>query len=96
VTNCYFVSYDISDAKRLRRVFEILKGRGEHVQFSVFRCELSERGREELISRLSLVINAKEDQVMFVDLGPSGTSAGERIATIGRSYDTEPPGPVVI
>ena len=39
--NTYIVSYDISDSKRLRRVFKTLRNWGDHLQFSVFECQLS-------------------------------------------------------
>ena len=34
MTNRYYVTYDICDPRRLRRVFQVLKGVGEHVQDS--------------------------------------------------------------
>jgi CRISPR-associated protein Cas2 len=39
----YVISYDISDDKRRTRVFELLLGNGDHVQFSVFLADLSQR-----------------------------------------------------
>ena len=38
----YFVTYDICDPKRLRRVYKTMKGFGAHLQLSVFQCELPE------------------------------------------------------
>lgn len=67
----YIVTYDICDPKRLRRVFRTLKGYGEHLQLSVFRCDLTRSQRLQLASKLSATIEASDDQVMFVDLGPS-------------------------
>lgn len=67
----YIVTYDISDPKRLRQVFRTLKGYGEHLQLSVFRCDLSTAQRVQLAAKLSKAIAHSEDQVMFVDLGPS-------------------------
>ena len=37
----YLVSYDISDDKRLRQVFKIMRGYGDHLQYSVFECQLT-------------------------------------------------------
>lgn len=37
---CYLVCYDICDGKRLRHVFKIMKGYGEHWQYSIFFCIL--------------------------------------------------------
>ena len=37
----YVVTYDISDPKRLRKVYKMMLGYGEHLQLSVFQCELN-------------------------------------------------------
>lgn len=79
----YVVAYDISDPKRLRRVFQILKGYGEHLQLSVFRCDLARSQRLQLAAKLSEIIEHSEDQVMFVDLGPSDGRA-HSIDYLGR------------
>ena len=34
----YLVCYDISDDKRLRKVFKTMRGYGDHLQYSVFEC----------------------------------------------------------
>ncbi len=39
----YLITYDISDDKRRARVFKSLRNRGDHLQFSVFLCELNPR-----------------------------------------------------
>ena len=44
----YLVSYDIADPKRLKTVFKVMKGWGDHLQFSVFRCDLNPRELVEL------------------------------------------------
>jgi len=82
----YIVSYDISDPKRLRKVFKLLKGYGEHVQLSVFRCELTHRALVELRARLGGIINHDVDQVLFVDVGPEEGRGMSSISALGRSY----------
>ena len=82
----YVVSYDISDPKRLRKVFKLMKGYGEHVQLSVFRCELSHRMLVELRARLGGIIHHGEDQVMFVDVGPEEGRGSTSISAMGRAY----------
>jgi CRISPR-associated protein Cas2 len=87
VRRLYIVAYDISDPKRLRRVFRTLKGYGEHLQLSVFRCDLTQSQRLRLAAKLGQTIEHAEDQVMFVDLGPS----------VGRSHSIDylgRPGPI--
>lgn len=83
----YIVAYDISDPKRLRRVFRTLKGYGEHLQLSVFRCDLSSSQRLQLAAKLARAIEHVEDQVMFVDLGPS-EGRSHSIAYVGRPGPT--------
>ena len=80
------VVYDISDPDRLRKVYKIMLGAGQHMQKSVFRCALAARSRQELITALDRVIDAREDQVLFVDLGPT-EGRGERVITaLGQPY----------
>ena len=37
----YLVCYDIADEKRLTRIYRLMKGRGLHIQYSVFYCVLT-------------------------------------------------------
>lgn len=85
----YLVCYDIADPDRLRKVFKVMKGAGQHVQFSVFRCVLSDRAKESLITALSAVIERADDQVLFVDLGPEDGRAAGCITALGRGHQSE-------
>jgi CRISPR-associated protein Cas2 len=85
----FVVSYDISCPKRLRRVYRLMRGWGDHIQLSVFRCELNARELVELRSRLSALINNAEDQVLFIDVGPVEGRGSSSIRSIGKVY--EPP-----
>jgi CRISPR-associated protein Cas2 len=82
----YIVSYDVSDDKRLRKVFKTLRGWGDHLQYSVFRCELNARELVELRDTLSGIIHHKQDQVMFVDVGPAEGRGANAFSAIGRPY----------
>ncbi len=82
----YLVTYDISDDRRRDQVFRILRGFGDHLQFSVFRCETSETELIRLRGRLLEAINPKEDQVLFADLGPWDGRGTTAITSLGRSY----------
>jgi CRISPR-associated protein Cas2 len=84
---CYIVSYDISDPKRLRRVHRTMRGFGDPLQYSVFRCVLSPSERVLLLEALSEIIHHREDQVMLIHLGPADGRAGESIETLGRAHD---------
>ena len=96
MTNRYYVTYDIADPRRLRRVFQIMKGAGEHVQLSVFCCDLSERQKETLLSELSDVIMPSEDQVLLIDLGPTEGVGRERVTSLGQAHSPGEPGPVIL
>lgn len=87
--NRYIVSYDICDARRLRRVHRTMRGFGEALQYSVFRCDLSPAERVLLIEALTKVINQREDQVMLINLGPKDGRVEERVETVGRALDAD-------
>jgi CRISPR-associated protein Cas2 len=87
---CYVVSYDISDDKRLRRVHRIMRGFGEPLQYSVFRCVLSLSERILLLETLTPLINHREDQVLLINLGPADGRGAESIEVVGRALTTEP------
>lgn len=86
----YIVSYDISDPKRLRRVYRKMRGFGNPLQYSVFRCDLSPSERILLLEALTPIINHREDQVMLVNLGPADGRGSESIETLGRALSAEP------
>ncbi len=82
----YLVCYDISDDKRLRRVFQIMRGFGDHLQYSVFECQLTAMDLARCRAMLAGVIHHDEDQVLFVSLGPA-EGRGERVITaLGKAY----------
>ena len=55
----YLVCYDISNDKRLRQVFKTMRGYGDHLQYSVFECQLTST---DLISlRISFVRSSYAD-----------------------------------
>jgi len=82
----FVVTYDISDAVRLRKVFKLMKGYGRHLQYSVFACDLNELGLAELKGDLLAVIDPGEDQVLIIDLGPSEGRGREVVESLGRAY----------
>ena len=69
--NVYVISYDISDPKRYRHVYKAMCGHGDPLQYSVFRCELSDVELQQLKETLWPVLNLAEDRIMIVDLGPT-------------------------
>jgi len=65
----FLVAYDIRDPKRLRAVFKAMKGYGEHLQYSVFLCDLRGSEKSGMLLRLADLINHREDSIAIVDLG---------------------------
>lgn len=68
--NVYLIAYDIMNPKRYRRVYRAMRGHGDPLQYSVFRCELSAVELQGLKNLLWPLLNLGEDRVMIVDLGP--------------------------
>ena len=82
----YLVCYDIADEKRLRKVFKTMRGYGDHLQFSVFECQLTAMDLVRLRSQLSLIIDHADDQVLIVDLGPAEGRGDRVISALGKPY----------
>ncbi|MBI3183284.1 MAG: CRISPR-associated endonuclease Cas2 [Myxococcales bacterium] len=86
----YLVTYDICDPRRLRRVFKVMKGFGEHLQLSVFRCDLSKMALVMMKVALREEIES-EDQVLIIDIGPTEGRGAEVFESLGRAYvEAEP------
>jgi CRISPR-associated protein Cas2 len=82
----YLVCYDIADEKRLRKVFKVMRGYGDHLQFSVFECQLTAMDLARCRNELSQVINHDLDQVLFVNLGPAEGRGDRVITALGKAY----------
>lgn len=81
----YLVAYDVSDAKRLRRVFGVMKGYGMHMQLSVFCCDLSEMSFAKMKAALQEVIDTRADQVLIIDVGPAEGRGAVVFESLGRA-----------
>lgn len=92
----FIVAYDISDPKRLRRVFKLMKGYGERWQKSVFYCDLGPVKRQKMETRLREIINHGHDQVLIVDMGSNAKAARESCEALGRSLPSGLPRIMVI
>ncbi len=84
--NSYIVSYDISDDKRLRQVFKTMRNYGDHLQYSVFECQLTRMDRVRLRAELAEIIHHDQDQVLFIDLGPAEGRGDRVISALGKPY----------
>jgi CRISPR-associated protein Cas2 len=59
------VSYDISSDKRRLKVMKLLKNYGNHVQESVFECEMRNKPYETMRTQLAKLIAPREDNIRF-------------------------------
>ncbi|MFN7925868.1 MAG: CRISPR-associated endonuclease Cas2 [Bryobacteraceae bacterium] len=82
----YLVCYDICEDKRLRRVFQTMRDYGDHLQYSVFECQLTATDMVKLRAELGAIIHHTEDQVLFVDLGPAEGRGDRVITALGKPY----------
>ena len=84
--NSYIVAYDIADPKRLRLVFKTMRAWGDHLQYSVFECQLTRMDLARLRAELAGTIHHDDDQVLFVDLGPAEGRGDRVICALGKPY----------
>jgi len=91
----YIVTYDISDPKRWRRVYRLMHGYGEWLQYSVFQCRLNARRRAQLQALLDEAIHHREDHVIIIDLGVADNVV-HRLVSLGKTVDIVTREPVIV
>lgn len=77
----YIVAYDISDPKRLHRIYKTMKDFGGRLQLSVFQCHLSLKNLVLMKEKIEKIISPQEDRILIIRCCPS---CRERIETLGR------------
>ena len=83
----YLVCYDIADEKRGKKVFQAMRGYGDHLQFSVFECQFTPVDLVLCRAALGAIIHHDEDQVLFIHLGAASEDRGMRMITaLGQPY----------
>lgn len=66
----FLIAYDITDDKRRTKLHGKLKGFGEALQYSLFRCTLSPSERLRLRTEVWDLIDHATDRILLIDLGP--------------------------
>ena len=84
--NTFVVTYDFRDKKRLRKVFKAMRDFGDHLQYSVFECQLTPTDLARCQHVLGEIIHHGNDQVLFVDLGPTEGRGDRVITALGQPY----------
>lgn len=92
----YIVSYDICDPKRWRQVFKTMNGYGEHIQLSVFQCELTKADKWRMMGKLNKLIHHDDDQILIINIGPVRGRAEDCIESLGKPYEGKVREPVVV
>lgn len=92
----YVVAYDVSDPKRLKAVYKKMCGFGDWLQYSVFRCDLSDLELTLMRERIGAIINHAEDRVMIVDIGPVGGRGSGAFQFLGAAGRPAPESGAVI
>lgn len=86
----YFVSYDIADPKRYRRVYKLMRAFGRHFHYSVFLCDLTPMQVALLQNELREILHFEEDRISF---GLTGTAEGravmDGVENLGRPCEFE-------
>ena len=80
----YLVTYDVCEPRRLRKMFKAMQGFGEHLQLSVFQCDLTPIDRIQMQAALEAIIDRDEDKVLIIDLGPSDPFPVKNIQGLGK------------
>lgn len=83
----YLITYDVSNDKRRNNLFKTLVAQGDHVQFSVFLCALNPMEFAGLRARMNELINAREDQIIIVDLGAAESDSSPLLDCLGKRYN---------
>ena len=84
--HAYVVTYDITDARRWRRVFKLMKGYGRWLQLSVFHCRLDGGRRADMALALERLIDPASDHVVILDLGPA-SEVEFAVESLGRRFE---------
>lgn len=84
--NTFLVCYDIANDLRLRKVHKTMRGFGDHLQYSIFECQFTPTDLVRCRHALAKVIHHKQDQVLFVDLGPAEGRGDRVITALGLPY----------
>jgi CRISPR-associated protein Cas2 len=64
----YLLCYDIASPRRLGRVFRYMRGRGVHLQYSVFYCSWTWPQLQEVKGKIGKIIHPAQDDVRIYPL----------------------------
>lgn len=79
----FLICYDICCTKRWRKVYNVVRSHGVRMQYSVFRCVLSELQLARMVDALVVEIAHDQDQVLIVTLGSEGAERTWSFQSLG-------------
>lgn len=82
----FVICYDVADDKRRSRIFQLLLGYGDHIQYSVFLADLTRRELIVLRTKLRDLLHEGDDQCLLVDLGRESRALEDTLQVIGKPY----------
>ena len=80
----YLVCYDISEDAVRTQVYKKLRGYGEHLQYSVFRCALTPLRLATLRAYLEEQVCWTTDQVILLKLGRASANSSWDALVVGK------------
>ena len=89
----YVLAYDIADDRRRQKIAKICESTAERVQGSVFEAYLTKMELKELIKRVDMVFDQKEDSLRIYFLC---ADCREKIETEGLGRVTPEPGLTIV
>lgn len=69
----WIISYDIGDARRLRRVYRLCCDNATTLQNSIFWAEFNHKELTEFLHTIEGLIDSEEDSVKVLPVGPLAT-----------------------
>lgn len=82
----YLCAYDVVEDKRRNRLFDLLQDHGDHVQYSVFLCALTNVERVRLVAAASSILHEVEDQLLVLDTGPEAGDWMDGLTCVGKTW----------
>lgn len=83
----FLVAYDVTLDSRRTKIHTKLKGYGEALQYSLFRCSLTPTERIRMRGELWELIDHSMDRILIIDLGPDDGRGGTAVEAWGRPLD---------
>lgn len=81
------VAYDVTIDSRRTKVHAKLKGYGEALQYSLFRCSLTPTERLRMRGALWELIDHSTDRILLIDLGPDDGRGRTAMESWGKPLD---------